>query len=199
MYRDIRNKIVNQYREDSSRHLTYTACRQALGGDANVILRIWTFLDDWGLINFQAKPRDSHADTHLQTTTSDGKPLTEAGSCYVCTAALSDSSVLKFHAYRNKHVTEKSSICLFSWLLGCYIHCLHAQFAWQLLQAQTGPRDRQLVGQNLHNGSCLAAQVHLLATACCMLHPPVRMRCTELTRPQSAMRWLRSLALPPAE
>lgn len=74
VYRDIHNKIVNQYREDSSRHLTYTACRQALGGDANVILRIWTFLDDWGLINFQAKPRDSHADTHLQTTTSDGAP-----------------------------------------------------------------------------------------------------------------------------
>jgi hypothetical protein len=39
MYRDTRNAMVMLYKEDTSRRLTFTAVRQALGGDVNGLLR----------------------------------------------------------------------------------------------------------------------------------------------------------------
>ena len=49
--------MINKYREDQSRRLTFTEARTLLAGDVNGILRVWTFLDSWGLINFSAKER----------------------------------------------------------------------------------------------------------------------------------------------
>ncbi len=55
VYQEYRNFMINKYREDQSRRLTFTLARTHLAGDVNGILRVWTFLDSWGLINFSAK------------------------------------------------------------------------------------------------------------------------------------------------
>lgn len=57
VYQEYRNFMINKYREDQSRRLTFTEARTLLAGDVNGILRVWTFLDSWGLINFSAKDR----------------------------------------------------------------------------------------------------------------------------------------------
>ncbi|KAK9817370.1 hypothetical protein WJX74_007089 [Apatococcus lobatus] len=57
VYQEYRNFMINKYREDQSRRLTFTDARTLLAGDVNGILRVWTFLDSWGLINFSAKER----------------------------------------------------------------------------------------------------------------------------------------------
>ena len=56
-YKEIRNFLINKYREDTTRTLTATEARTLLGGDASGIFRIWQFLDHWGIINFQATDR----------------------------------------------------------------------------------------------------------------------------------------------
>ncbi|KAK9830209.1 hypothetical protein WJX72_010310 [[Myrmecia] bisecta] len=56
IYKEYRNWMINKYREDTSRVLTATECRRGLAGDAMAIQQVWAFLDEWGLINFQARP-----------------------------------------------------------------------------------------------------------------------------------------------
>lgn len=53
-YRAIRNEMVNAYRRDVHRRLTWTEAKRMLGGDAAAIMHVWDFCDRWGLINFQA-------------------------------------------------------------------------------------------------------------------------------------------------
>lgn len=53
MYKNYRNFIVNLYRENSSMYLSANTCRKHLAGDACAILRIHSFLEHWGLINFK--------------------------------------------------------------------------------------------------------------------------------------------------
>eukprot|EP00918_Siedleckia_nematoides_P008362 GHVU01018121.1.p1 GENE.GHVU01018121.1~~GHVU01018121.1.p1 ORF type:complete len:318 (+),score=77.10 GHVU01018121.1:161-1114(+) len=55
-YLKIRNAIVHKYRQNVSRHLTVTDCRRIIDGDAALLLRLHSFLDYWGIINFQADP-----------------------------------------------------------------------------------------------------------------------------------------------
>ena len=55
VYQEYRNFMINKHREDQSKRLTFTDARTLLAGDVNGILRVWTFLDSWGLINFSAK------------------------------------------------------------------------------------------------------------------------------------------------
>jgi hypothetical protein len=55
MYRDYRNLMVNKYRENVERRLTPSDLRTVLVGEHTAIYRVWSFLDHWGLINFQAK------------------------------------------------------------------------------------------------------------------------------------------------
>jgi hypothetical protein len=60
MYRDYRNLMVNKYRENVERRLTPSDLRTVLVGEHTAIYRVWSFLDHWGLINFQAKDGVSH-------------------------------------------------------------------------------------------------------------------------------------------
>lgn len=53
VYKNYRNFIINLYRENSSMYLSSNACRKHLAGDAFAILRIHSFLEHWGLINFK--------------------------------------------------------------------------------------------------------------------------------------------------
>ena len=51
-----RNFIINLYREDPNKYLTATTCRRHLSGDVCSIIRLHSFLEHWGLINFKVDP-----------------------------------------------------------------------------------------------------------------------------------------------
>ncbi|CAM0904165.1 unnamed protein product [Alopecurus aequalis] len=54
IYREYRDYIINKYREDPARRLTFTEVRKALVGDATLLRKLFGFLDSSGLINFSA-------------------------------------------------------------------------------------------------------------------------------------------------
>lgn len=51
-YREIRNFIVQTWRESHKEYLSGTAARRHLAGDACCILRVHSFLEHWGFINY---------------------------------------------------------------------------------------------------------------------------------------------------
>ncbi|XVE63705.1 hypothetical protein DITRI_Ditri07aG0041300 [Diplodiscus trichospermus] len=57
IYKEYRDFIINKYREDPSRRLTFTEIRKSLIGDVTLLLKVFLFLETWGLINFVAPPR----------------------------------------------------------------------------------------------------------------------------------------------
>ncbi|KMZ58117.1 SWI/SNF complex subunit SMARCC2 [Zostera marina] len=52
VYKEYRDFMINKYREDPTRRLTFTEVRKFLIGDAGTLYRVFTFLDNSGLINF---------------------------------------------------------------------------------------------------------------------------------------------------
>lgn len=54
IYKDYRDFMVNTYRLRPTEYLTVTACRRNLAGDVCAIMRVHAFLEQWGLINYQA-------------------------------------------------------------------------------------------------------------------------------------------------
>ncbi|GIZ37228.1 hypothetical protein CKM354_000068200 [Cercospora kikuchii] len=56
VYKDYRDFMVNTYRLNPSEYLTVTACRRNLAGDVCAIMRVHSFLEQWGLINYQIDP-----------------------------------------------------------------------------------------------------------------------------------------------
>ena len=45
--------MINTYRLNPIEYLTVTACRRNLAGDVCAIMRVHSFLEQWGLINYQ--------------------------------------------------------------------------------------------------------------------------------------------------
>ncbi|GJC88232.1 SWI/SNF and RSC complexes subunit ssr2 [Colletotrichum liriopes] len=62
VYKDYRDFMINTYRLNPVEYLTVTACRRNLAGDVCAIMRVHSFLEQWGLINYQvdAEQRPSH-------------------------------------------------------------------------------------------------------------------------------------------
>ncbi|PIA16305.1 SWIRM-domain-containing protein, partial [Coemansia reversa NRRL 1564] len=54
VYMEYRNFMVNSYRLNPAEYLTVTASRRNLAGDVCAIMRVHAFLEQWGLINYQA-------------------------------------------------------------------------------------------------------------------------------------------------
>ncbi|XP_071722692.1 SWI/SNF complex subunit SWI3A [Rutidosis leptorrhynchoides] len=52
IYKEYRDFIINKYREDPSRRLTFTQVRKSLVGDVSLLHKVFLFLEKWGLINF---------------------------------------------------------------------------------------------------------------------------------------------------
>ncbi|XP_024031149.1 SWI/SNF complex subunit SWI3B [Morus notabilis] len=52
IYKYYRNSIVNRYRADASRKISFTDARKTLVGDVGSIRRVFDFLEGWGLINY---------------------------------------------------------------------------------------------------------------------------------------------------
>ncbi|CAA2964061.1 SWI SNF complex subunit SWI3A [Olea europaea subsp. europaea] len=55
IYKEYRDFIISKYREDPSRKLTFTEVRKSLVGDVSILHKVFTFLEKWGLINFDVK------------------------------------------------------------------------------------------------------------------------------------------------
>ncbi|CDJ41710.1 Related to swi/snf-related matrix-associated actin-dependent regulator of chromatin, subfamily c, member 1, related [Eimeria tenella] len=56
VYVHLRQSLMDLYRQNPQKYLSFTECRQSIPGDAALLLRVYCFLDYWGLINFQANP-----------------------------------------------------------------------------------------------------------------------------------------------
>ncbi|XP_008796581.2 SWI/SNF complex subunit SWI3A [Phoenix dactylifera] len=52
VYKEYRDFIINKFREDPSRRLTFTEVRKSLIGDVGTLRKVFLFLERWGLINF---------------------------------------------------------------------------------------------------------------------------------------------------
>ncbi|KAF5732232.1 SWI/SNF complex subunit SWI3A isoform X2 [Tripterygium wilfordii] len=52
IYKEYRDFIINKYREDPSRRLTFTEVRKSLVADVSLLNKVFKFLEQWGLINF---------------------------------------------------------------------------------------------------------------------------------------------------
>ena len=52
LYKYYRNHIINHYRSNPGRRLTFTDVRKTLVGDVGSIHRVFNFLEAWGLINY---------------------------------------------------------------------------------------------------------------------------------------------------
>ena len=57
LYKDLRDRIINAYFMDPSKFLSVRNAREATGyGETAVLVKIWGFLDYWGIINFYSDP-----------------------------------------------------------------------------------------------------------------------------------------------
>lgn len=75
IYKEYRDFIINKYREDPSRRLTFTEIRKSLVGDVTLLHKVFFFLEKWGLINFVAPPRDPDgSDNDVRVRVEDGAP-----------------------------------------------------------------------------------------------------------------------------
>ena len=62
VYKKARNLIVDLYRRDVRRRLTFADVRRHVAGDAAALQRVFEFLEEWGLVNFQARGGGGAAD-----------------------------------------------------------------------------------------------------------------------------------------
>lgn len=58
VYKEYREFIINKYRENPRRVLTFTEVRKMLVGDVNLIRKVFDFLEYWGLINHHVAPEN---------------------------------------------------------------------------------------------------------------------------------------------
>ncbi|KAJ2960467.1 hypothetical protein NQZ79_g4179 [Umbelopsis isabellina] len=65
-YTQIRDFMMKKYQEDPSEYLTVLACTKDLSGDLEDLMRVHSFLEMWGLINYQVDPRKRPFETSLE-------------------------------------------------------------------------------------------------------------------------------------
>ena len=73
-YKDMRDCIINLFRNDPSRRLTFTECRSKIAADVTSVLRLWGFLDHWGIINFLPDNTSSSAPLLLRSAAAAAAP-----------------------------------------------------------------------------------------------------------------------------
>lgn len=63
VYMRARNHMVNRWREQAPHGVTFSELRKELAGDAAALMRLFNFLEQWGLVNFKAQAaKKQHAD-----------------------------------------------------------------------------------------------------------------------------------------
>lgn len=58
VYKEYREFMINKYRENPRRILTFTEVRKMLVGDVNLLRKVFDFLEYWGLINYHIAPEN---------------------------------------------------------------------------------------------------------------------------------------------
>lgn len=71
IYKEYRDFIINKFRENPRRALTFTEVRKMLIGDVNSLRKVFDFLEYWGLINHQIA-----AESKQQTVATETSPVT---------------------------------------------------------------------------------------------------------------------------
>ncbi|CAN0915879.1 SWI/SNF complex subunit SWI3A [Linum grandiflorum] len=76
IYKEYRDFMINRYREDPSRRLTFTEVRKSLVGDVSLLHKVFQFLNDCGLINFGAEsaPNELDNEEKVGVRVEDGPP-----------------------------------------------------------------------------------------------------------------------------
>uniref|UniRef100_A0A1J3D3F1 SWI/SNF complex subunit SWI3A n=1 Tax=Noccaea caerulescens TaxID=107243 RepID=A0A1J3D3F1_NOCCA len=74
VYKEYRDFIINKYREDASRKLTFTSIRKFLVGDVNLLHKVFLFLENWGLINFGLNSDDHESEGKHNAKIEQGTP-----------------------------------------------------------------------------------------------------------------------------
>ncbi|KAL2347065.1 hypothetical protein Fmac_001065 [Flemingia macrophylla] len=78
IYKEYRDFIINKYREEPSRRLTFTEVRKSLVGDVTFLRKAFLFLQNWGLINHAAPsasdPDRDGEDDDCRVRVEDGAP-----------------------------------------------------------------------------------------------------------------------------
>jgi len=80
IYKEYRDFMIFAYQQNPQNYLTQTACRRNLAGDVGSILRIHSFLEHWGLINFLVVPEMAiiHNISDVKDTIFNEKKTTES-------------------------------------------------------------------------------------------------------------------------
>lgn len=127
VYKDYRDFMINTYRLNPAEYLTVTACRRNLAGDVCAIMRVHAFLEQWGLINYQASlyaqsPQALDADYYLDRSryeafkhrSSFHRPL--QGHCRYPTRPSTPSARPKFHCLGRQTLPTNRSLgdCTYS-------------------------------------------------------------------------------------
>ena len=71
---EYRNFIINKFREEPTRRLTFTMVRKALSGEVNSLQRVFNFLENWGLINYIPDEKQVGKVAPLPEIVSSGPP-----------------------------------------------------------------------------------------------------------------------------
>lgn len=78
VYKEYRDFIINKYRENPRRFLTFTEVRKMLVGDVNLIRKVFDCIEHWGLINHHTLPESKQqaatAESALSSATSETIP-----------------------------------------------------------------------------------------------------------------------------
>ncbi|KAG5031449.1 hypothetical protein JHK85_015431 [Glycine max] len=80
IYKEYRDFIINKYREEPSRRLTFTEVRKSLVGDVTFLHKAFLLLEHWGLINYGTAQPSSGADAaeeeeeHRKVRLEEGAP-----------------------------------------------------------------------------------------------------------------------------
>lgn len=70
-YKTVRNFIVNTYRINPNEKMTFLSIRRNLVGDVGSLLRIFKFLEKWGIVNYQVKYSQNEEIQNLQELEED--------------------------------------------------------------------------------------------------------------------------------
>jgi SWI/SNF related-matrix-associated actin-dependent regulator of chromatin subfamily C len=74
LYKEYRDFIINKFKENPGKLLTFTEVRRMLPGDVNVIKRLFDFVEYWGLINYQNIPVTKHPESAALSPSSETVP-----------------------------------------------------------------------------------------------------------------------------
>ncbi|KAG2389119.1 hypothetical protein C9374_014519 [Naegleria lovaniensis] len=87
-YKTLRNALVSHFRKNPDVYLSMADCKRITNADTSTIIRLYSFLEHWGLINYAVDPRNkpvkinqplnnSESETQVHNYTTDGQSLTE--------------------------------------------------------------------------------------------------------------------------